>query len=60
MALTLKVPGIGESIQEATVGVWKKAEGEFVNFMLQEIPPAPVGAAEIRAWNTGSRAAAAG
>ncbi len=37
-----------------------EAEGEFVNFMLQEIPPAPVGAAEIRAWNTGSRAAAAG
>src|SRR3954471_15914769 len=30
MALTLKVPGIGESIQEATVGVWKKAEGDFV------------------------------
>ena len=36
-----------------------EAEGEFVNFMLQEIPPAPVGAAEIRAWNTGLRAAAA-
>jgi 2-oxoglutarate dehydrogenase E2 component (dihydrolipoamide succinyltransferase) len=30
MALTLKVPGIGESIREATVGVWKKAEGDFV------------------------------
>src|SRR6185369_9483153 len=30
MALTLKVPSIGESIQEATVGVWKKAEGDWV------------------------------
>ena len=30
MSLELKVPGIGESIQEATVGVWKKAEGDFV------------------------------
>ncbi len=30
MSLTLKVPGIGESIQEATVGLWKKAEGDFV------------------------------
>src|SRR6185369_17105096 len=30
MALTLKVPGIGESIREATVGVWKKAEGDYV------------------------------
>jgi len=30
MALTLKVPSVGESIQEATVGVWKKAEGDFV------------------------------
>jgi len=36
-----------------------KAEAEFVDFMLQDIPPAPVGAAEIRAWNTGFRAAAA-
>ena len=35
------------------------AEAEFVDFMMQEIPPAPVGAAEIRAWNTGLRAAAA-
>jgi hypothetical protein len=26
---------------------------------VQEIPPAPVGAAEMRAWNTGFRAAAA-
>src|SRR5262252_406058 len=36
-----------------------KAEAEFVDFMLQDIPPAPVGAAETRAWNTGFRAAAA-
>jgi glyoxylase-like metal-dependent hydrolase (beta-lactamase superfamily II) len=35
------------------------AEGEFVKFMLQDIPPAPPGAAEIRAWNTGLQAAAA-
>jgi hydroxyacylglutathione hydrolase len=35
------------------------AEAEFVEFMLQDIPPAPAGAAEIRAWNTGLRAAAA-
>jgi hypothetical protein len=34
-------------------------EAEFVDFMLQDIPPAPVGSAEIRAWNTGIRAAAA-
>jgi hydroxyacylglutathione hydrolase len=34
-------------------------EAEFVDFMLQDIPPAPPGAAEIRAWNTGLRAAAA-
>jgi 2-oxoglutarate dehydrogenase E2 component (dihydrolipoamide succinyltransferase) len=31
MALTLKVPSIGESIREATVGAWKKAEGDWVN-----------------------------
>ncbi|MES1205873.1 MAG: 2-oxoglutarate dehydrogenase complex dihydrolipoyllysine-residue succinyltransferase [Pseudomonadota bacterium] len=31
MSLTLKVPSIGESIREATVGVWKKAEGDWVN-----------------------------
>ena len=30
MSLTLKVPQIGESIQEATIGIWKKAEGEWV------------------------------
>ena len=35
------------------------AEVDFVEFMSQDIPPAPVGAAEIRAWNTGLRAAAA-
>jgi glyoxylase-like metal-dependent hydrolase (beta-lactamase superfamily II) len=35
------------------------AEAEFVEFMLQDIPPAPVGAAEIRAWNMGLHAAAA-
>jgi hypothetical protein len=35
------------------------AESEFVDFMLQDIPPAQPGAAEIRAWNTGLRAAAA-
>jgi hydroxyacylglutathione hydrolase len=35
------------------------AEGEFVDFMSQDIPPAPTGAAEIRAWNTGLHAAAA-
>jgi len=36
-----------------------KAEAEFVEFMVQDIPPAPIGAAQIRAWNTGLRAAAA-
>ena len=35
-----------------------EAEVEFVDFMLQDIPPAPVGAAEIRAWNIGLPAAA--
>src|SRR3569623_22911 len=30
MSLELKVPGIDESIQEATVGLWKKAEGDYV------------------------------
>jgi glyoxylase-like metal-dependent hydrolase (beta-lactamase superfamily II) len=29
---------------------------EFIRFMLQEIPPAPVGAAELRAWNSGRHA----
>jgi glyoxylase-like metal-dependent hydrolase (beta-lactamase superfamily II) len=36
-----------------------ETEAEFVEFMLEDIPPAPVGATEIRAWNTGLRAAAA-
>ena len=35
------------------------AANPFVEFMLKDIPPAPVGAAEIRAWNSGLRAAAA-
>jgi len=30
MSLELKVPPIGESIREATVGVWKKAEGDWI------------------------------
>jgi glyoxylase-like metal-dependent hydrolase (beta-lactamase superfamily II) len=34
-------------------------EAEFVDFMLRDIPPAPPGAAEIRAWNTGLQAVAA-
>jgi glyoxylase-like metal-dependent hydrolase (beta-lactamase superfamily II) len=36
-----------------------EGETEFVDFMSQDIPPALPGAAEIRAWNTGSRVAAA-
>ena len=35
------------------------AEDVFVEFMLQDIPPAPEGAAELRAWNSGMRAEAA-
>ncbi len=35
------------------------AETAFVDFMLQDIPPAPEGAAELRAWNSGIRADAA-
>jgi glyoxylase-like metal-dependent hydrolase (beta-lactamase superfamily II) len=35
------------------------AENEFIELMLQDIPPAPAGAAELRAWNSGFRAAAA-
>jgi glyoxylase-like metal-dependent hydrolase (beta-lactamase superfamily II) len=31
----------------------------FVEFMLQDVPPAPPGAAELRAWNAGLQAAAA-
>jgi 2-oxoglutarate dehydrogenase E2 component (dihydrolipoamide succinyltransferase) len=30
MSVTLKVPSIGESIREATVGLWKKAEGDSI------------------------------
>ena len=36
-----------------------EGEAEFVEFMLRDIPPAPIGAADIRAWNTGSHANAA-
>jgi glyoxylase-like metal-dependent hydrolase (beta-lactamase superfamily II) len=36
-----------------------EAEDEFVDFMVQDIPPTPLGAAEIRAWNTGVSAVAA-
>ena len=36
-----------------------EAESEFVDFMLKDIPPPPEDAAEIRAWNSGLRAAAA-
>jgi glyoxylase-like metal-dependent hydrolase (beta-lactamase superfamily II) len=32
---------------------------EFVEFMLQDIPPPPVGAAELRAWNSGQYSGAA-
>ena len=35
------------------------AADAFVAFMLTEIPPSPVGAAELRAWNCGHHAAAA-
>src|SRR3954451_7038044 len=28
MALTLRVPALGESIREATLGAWKRAEGD--------------------------------
>src|SRR4051794_20427617 len=30
-SLALKVPTIGESISEATLGAWKHAEGDYVN-----------------------------
>jgi glyoxylase-like metal-dependent hydrolase (beta-lactamase superfamily II) len=36
-----------------------EAEEAFVEFMLQDIPPAPEGAAELRAWNSGVQAQAA-
>src|SRR5215831_13724529 len=29
-ALSLKVPTIGESVSEATLGAWKHAEGDYV------------------------------
>ena len=35
------------------------AENDFVEFMLQDIPPAPPEAAELRAWNAGLHAVAA-
>jgi 2-oxoglutarate dehydrogenase E2 component (dihydrolipoamide succinyltransferase) len=31
MALTLRVPALGESIREATLGAWKRAEGDEVS-----------------------------
>jgi 2-oxoglutarate dehydrogenase E2 component (dihydrolipoamide succinyltransferase) len=31
MSFSLKVPTIGESISEATLGAWKHAEGDYVN-----------------------------
>src|ERR1700747_2462924 len=30
MALSLKVPALGESVSEATLGAWKRAEGHVV------------------------------
>ena len=30
MPLTLRVPALGESVQEATLGAWKRAEGDEV------------------------------
>src|SRR5204863_3107572 len=30
MALTLRVPALGESIREATLGAWKRGEGDHV------------------------------
>mgnify|MGYP001083418686 CR=1 FL=1 len=30
MALTLRVPALGESIREATLGAWKHVEGDRV------------------------------
>ncbi|HJU19266.1 MAG TPA: MBL fold metallo-hydrolase [Stellaceae bacterium] len=35
------------------------AEAAFVEYMVQDIPPAPEGAAALRAWNSGMRAQAA-
>src|SRR4051812_50191006 len=31
MALTLRVPALGESIREATLGAWKRAEGDEIS-----------------------------
>src|SRR5215468_2905673 len=31
MALTLRVPAMGESVREATLGAWKRAEGDHVD-----------------------------
>jgi hydroxyacylglutathione hydrolase len=50
-----RVKALPDHIEVFRIG----AEAEFVDFMLQDIPSAPVGAVEIRAWNTGIRAAAA-
>src|SRR5580765_8497662 len=30
MALTLRVPALGESVREATLGAWKRSEGDHV------------------------------
>src|ERR1700733_157660 len=30
MALSLKAPALGESVREATLGVWKRVEGDHV------------------------------
>src|SRR5882724_5585334 len=30
MALSLKVPALGESVREATLGTWKRVEGDHV------------------------------
>jgi len=30
MALSLKVPALGESVREATLGIWKRSEGDHV------------------------------
>src|SRR5688572_32618209 len=31
MALTLRVPALGESVREATIGAWKRAEGDEIS-----------------------------
>src|SRR3954468_2196121 len=31
MPLTLRVPALGESVQEATLGAWKHAEGDEIS-----------------------------